>query len=287
MSASGPGGKNAGKHAGKNAGMPDLALRLGSALVMIAAALAAAWYGGHAFTLFWLAAAVAINWEWQALCGGPRGFLRFALGGAALAAAAPLAMRGEPAYALLAIAAGAAGAAALASPGPRLWSAAGVVYAGALVVSLGALRGSLFHGFEAVLWLFAVVWATDIMAYFGGRLIGGPKLWPRVSPSKTWSGFGCGVLSGALCGLAVAPSTSNIPVVAGLSLAAAIVSQGGDLMESSVKRHFGVKDASALIPGHGGLMDRLDGFVAAALFAMLVSVGHVGWTSAATGLFHW
>ena len=270
-----------------SAGMSDLALRLASALVMVALALASDWYGGHFFTLLWLVAAVAINWEWQAMCGGPRPFLRFAAGAAALAAAAPLSMRGEPELAVLAVAAGALGAAALARPGPALWSAAGVVYAGALVVSVGVLRGSLLFGPVAILWLFAVVWATDIMAYFGGRLIGGPKLWPQVSPNKTWSGFACGVFSGAACGLAVAPSTSNIPVVAGLSLAAAIVSQGGDLMESSVKRHFGVKDAGSLIPGHGGAMDRLDGFIAAALFALVVSVGHVGWSSAATGLFHW
>lgn len=259
---------------------------------MIALALASAWYGGHFFTLLWLAAAVAINWEWQCLVGGPLVFLRFLAGSAALAAAAPFAMRGEPEYALLALAAGAAAAAFLASRGAasaglRLWSGAGVLYAGALVFSVGVLRASLFHGFVAIIWLFAVVWATDIMAYFGGRLIGGPKLWPRVSPSKTWSGFFCGVASGALCGLALAPSSSTVPVVAGLSLAAAIVSQGGDLFESAAKRHFGVKDASALIPGHGGVMDRLDGFTAAALFALVVGVSHVGWVSAATGLFHW
>ena len=272
---------------GAAANMSDLAVRLASAAVMIALAIASAWQGGHFFTLLWLAAAVAVNWEWQAMCGGPRQFPRFAIGAAALAAAAPLAMRGEPEYAILAVLAGAAGAALLARPGPMLWSGAGVLYAGALVVSLGILRGSLIFGPVAMFWLFAVVWATDIMAYFGGRLIGGPKLWPRVSPKKTWAGFACGVLSGAACGLAVAPSTSNVPVVAGLGLAAAIVSQGGDLLESSIKRHFGVKDASALIPGHGGAMDRLDGFIAAALFAALVSAGHVGWTSAATGLFHW
>ena len=270
-----------------SAGLGDLAVRVVSALVMIALALASAWYGGHFFTLLWLAAAVAVTWEWQAMCGGTRVFLRFAAGAAALAAAAPLAMRGEPEYAVLAVLAGAAAAAALARPGPMLWSGAGVLYAGALVVSLGILRGSLIFGPVAIFWLFAVVWATDIMAYFGGRLIGGPKLWPRVSPKKTWAGFACGVLSGAVCGLAVAPSTSNVPVVAGLSLAAAVISQGGDLFESSIKRHFGVKDASTLIPGHGGVMDRLDGFIAAAAFAALVSAGHVGLTSAATGLFHW
>ena len=269
------------------AGFPDLALRLVSAVVMVAAALASDWHGGHFFTLLWLAAAVAIHWEWQTLCGGPRIFQRFLLGAIALAAAAPLAMRGEPAYGILAVCAGAVASGAMAAPGPRLWAGAGVVYAGALVVALGVLRGSLFHGFEAILWLFATVWTTDIMAYFGGRAIGGPKLWPSVSPSKTWAGFLCGVISGCLVGLALAPSTSNVPVVALLGLVAAMIAQGGDLFESAIKRHFKVKDASALIPGHGGVMDRLDGFVAAAVFAALVGAIHNGAPQAATGLFHW
>jgi phosphatidate cytidylyltransferase len=131
------------------------------------------------------------------------------------------------------------------------------------------------------------------MAYFGGRLIGGPKLWPRLSPSKTWAGFIVGVFSGGLLGLLclmVSAGYENVPVgpLFLLGLLAGAVAQAGDFFESAVKRRFGVKDSSHLIPGHGGFMDRLDGFIAAAAFA-----GLVGWLKSAgpgfvaIGLLRW
>jgi phosphatidate cytidylyltransferase len=128
------------------------------------------------------------------------------------------------------------------------------------------------------------------MAYFGGRLIGGPKLWPRVSPSKTWSGFLVGITSGAFLGLSAllvfADQVQPLPVVL-LGLVTGAIAQGGDLFESSIKRHYGVKDSSHLIPGHGGAMDRLDGFITAALFAALFGTLHAGAAAAAHGLFVW
>ena len=153
----------------------------------------------------------------------------------------------------------------LAGPARRLWAFVGLIYAGALVVSVCALRDSPDVGLLAVAWLFAVVWGTDVFAYFGGRMIGGPKLWPRVSAGKTWSGTITGVLSGALLGLAVvhfggAGPTRSLPIFLA-SLVAAALAQVGDLGESMVKRRFGVKDSSQFIPGHGGVMDRLDGFI--------------------------
>ena len=133
--------------------------------------------------------------------------------------------------------------------------------------------------------------ATDIMAYFGGRLVGGPKLWPRVSPGKTWSGAvigaAMGALLGAVVGLFVAPSGARLIPILLLGLAAAIVEELGDLFESAIKRRFGAKDSSHLIPGHGGMMDRLDGFVAAATFAALVAWARSSGDWIAGGLFQW
>ncbi|MBL8590471.1 MAG: phosphatidate cytidylyltransferase [Methylobacteriaceae bacterium] len=267
--------------------MADLGPRVASGVVMIAAALTTAWLGGRWFTLFWLAAGLAIHWEWQRLIGGSRQGARFAVGAAALAAMAAAVDNAAPDIAVAIAVASALAMAALAGQGLRIWAGAGALYAAALVISVLFLRGSLFAGFEAILWLFATVWGTDVMAYFGGRIVGGPKLWPRVSPSKTWSGFLIGVFCGALAGMAVAPHNAAVlPLFAFTALAAAL-SQGGDLFESSVKRHFGVKDASRLIPGHGGVMDRLDGFIAAAAFAALVAFARAGYASPAQSLFFW
>src|SRR5579885_2386414 len=131
---------------------------------------------------------------------------------------------------------------------------------------LAALHGSPDYGGRAIVWLFAIVWGTDVFAYFGGRLIGGPKLWPHISPGKTWSGTLTGIFAGAILGVAAAsiglsPPPQIIPIFF-LGLVAAALSQAGDIFESSFKRRFGVKDSSRLIPGHGGFMDRLDAFIA-------------------------
>ena len=176
----------------------------------------------------------------------------------------------RPLGALAALVVGAAAVGWLAGPAARIWAGAGALYAGALVVSLGLLRASPTYGLAAILWLFAVVWGADIAAYFAGRLIGGPKLWPSVSPGKTWSGAIVGALAGAALGLLLRGWTSRIDRLFWLGLATAVVSELGDLFESALKRRFGVKDSSRLIPGHGGLMDRLDAFIAASAFAALV-----------------
>ena len=151
------------------------------------------------------------------------------------------------------------------------WAAAGVFYAGALVSSIVLLRLSPGYGLAAVFWVFAVVWGADIAAYFAGRSIGGPRLWPSVSPGKTWSGAIVGALAGAVLGLLLTAWTNRLMPLFWLGLATAIVSELGDLFESALKRRFGVKDSSGLIPGHGGLMDRLDAFVAASVFAAVVA----------------
>ncbi|MFT4098123.1 MAG: CDP-archaeol synthase [Rhodoblastus sp.] len=286
----------AGMAAPKGPNFSDLRTRVISALVMVAAAVGALVWGGAPFVLFWLAAAIAMNWEWQKLVGEERRLPRVVLGGAALAVACAFAAQNGPDIALFVLIAGALGVGAMAAPGLRLWAGAGVFYAGALIVSIAIIRPPFLaileppYNLRAILWLFAVVWGTDVMAYFGGRLIGGPKLWPRVSAGKTWSGTLVGIFSGALLGLAVAAikpagPVAVLPLIL-VGLAAGAAAQAGDLLESSVKRRFGVKDSSQLIPGHGGVMDRLDGFVAAALFVALLSVVR-GSATVAEGLFVW
>jgi phosphatidate cytidylyltransferase len=170
-----------------------------------------------------------------------------------------------------------------------LWLLAGLAYAAAAAFAPIVLRVDGQWGFQALLWLFAVVWATDVLAYLIGRSVGGPKLWPRVSPKKTWSGFVGGVSCGAAVGTCVALAF-NVPAlwpVAVVSLMAALATQGGDLLESGLKRAFNVKDSGAIIPGHGGVMDRLDGFIVAGLLVALLGIGRGGVEAAATGVLVW
>ncbi len=274
----------------KSGGFGDLGPRVASAVVLAVLAVATLVVGGHLFALFWLIAAFAINWEWQGLIGGERRLARVVIGAVALSAAAGFTHGGETIPGLLVLILLAGVVAILAGPSRRLWAFAGLIYAGALVVSVCALRDSPGVGLLAVAWLFALVWGADVFAYFGGRMIGGPKLWPRVSAGKTWSGTITGVLSGALLGLAVvhfgAAGPSKSPPIFLASLGAAALAQVGDLCESMVKRRFGVKDSSRLIPGHGGVMDRLDGFIFASLFAALLGAFR-GLSSTAAGVFSW
>ena len=267
----------------------DLGIRAMSGLVLIALAIGTAQVGGDVFLVAWIAAAIVVLWEWQRLTGGAS--LGPSLwGGTIVLVAAGLLARGSLDSAILLLLVACLAQALAASPGRRGWAAGGMAYAGLLIVSVTALRFSLFFGSRAVIWLFATVWATDVFAYFGGRLIGGKKLWPRISPSKTWSGTICGVIAGAFVGTFAAtrdlPSSSALGPVFALSLAAAILAQAGDAFESGIKRHFAVKDTSRLIPGHGGLMDRLDGFIAAAIFAFAVGLFR-NQPSVASGLFYW
>ncbi len=274
----------------KTGGFADLGPRVLSAVAMIASALGALYAGGDLFVLFWLSAGVAVNWEWQRLIGGERLEVRYGAGGATVAAAAALGHLSLPLYAFLVILAGAIGVAALADAPRRLWAGAGVLYASALVFSVCVLRTSEPYGLAAIAMLFAIVWGTDIFAYFGGRLIGGPKLWPAVSAGKTWSGTLTGVFSGAALGLAAARMGAGEGLALAptflICLVVAAVSQAGDLFESSIKRRYGVKDSSQLIPGHGGVMDRLDGFTFAVIFAASLGLVRAG-ASVAAGLFFW
>lgn len=152
-------------------------------------------------------------------------------------------------------------------------------------VALVALRGSEPYGLTAVLFIFCIVWAGDIAAFLGGRLIGGAKLYPSISPNKTWAGLISAIMAALLVGvafwfaLALAPFAHLIACAAALGMAA----QLGDLAESALKRLFRVKDASHLIPGHGGFMDRMDGVVTAATVAAAIGL-MIDWAAPARAL---
>jgi phosphatidate cytidylyltransferase len=169
------------------------------------------------------------------------------------------------------------------------WKFPGFVYAATALAAPVILRMDDEMGFAALLWLFAIVWVSDVMAYVCGRLIGGPKLWPAVSPKKTWAGFigGTAFSVAAATGVAAAFGAPSLIPVAIVGLITAIISQGGDLFESSLKRRFGVKDSGNLIPGHGGVMDRLDGFVLAGGFALILGLSRGGFEAAGRGVLMW
>ena len=159
------------------------------------------------------------------------------------------------------------------------WLSLGFLYAASIMLSFAVLRGHTAFGLAACVFLLAVVWATDTFAYLVGRSVGGPKLAPRISPNKTWSGFLGGVLFAVIAGLAVAygywwngllPNVSWMLVP--IAIVLSVVSQLGDLFESWVKRRSGAKDSGRIIPGHGGLMDRIDGLGAAAVAALVMIV---------------
>jgi phosphatidate cytidylyltransferase len=231
-------------------------------LVLAPPALVAAWFGGWVFAVFVVVAGVLMAWEWNRLClgaFGPAGWLlaAMALIVGALGTAAPFGT--GLVIGLTALAAPFCQRTAGRSP---WWMLAGALYIGVPEMSLLWIRD---HGRDVLLWLLLLVWATDVGAYAAGRTFGGPRLFPRISPKKTWAGLAGGMVSAALIGLAVAGAGGRPSLfLAGLSAALAVLAQGGDLAESWVKRYFGVKDSSGLIPGHGGVLDRLDGLLAAA-----------------------
>ncbi|MFG1241795.1 phosphatidate cytidylyltransferase [Xanthobacter sp. DSM 14520] len=265
----------------------DLKHRTLSALVLVPVVLLAAYLGGIPFAILWVLAGGAILYEWATLARLDNRPVYLGIGGLTLIAGGVLAVSDMPTYVFSAVGVGAA-AAALATPRQSGWAMTGLIVAGSAALPVVILRGETPLGLIAVLFLCAVVWATDIFAYFTGRALGGPKLWPRVSPNKTWSGAIGGTLAGMAAGVLVAaiPGGAALLPVAGLALGLSIISQAGDLAESALKRLFGVKDASRLIPGHGGLLDRLDGFAAASLAAVVVALLRSA-SDPAAGLLLW
>lgn len=266
-----PGGPEAGP--GKAGPASELRLRIISALVLAGAILLATAWGGWPFRVVWVLVAGFVAYEWLSMVH--RGSA-VAAGIGVVVAGIVLGVSPINQAALAGVAAAAALTGAIATPfvrGRLALEACGMAYALAFALIAPALRSLPELGLAIVIWSFAVVWFTDIAAYFTGRRFGGPKLMPSVSPGKTWSGAIGGTIAGTLGGYVVwALTPAAVPLigpalVVAASLAASVFSQMGDLFESSLKRRFGVKDSSRLIPGHGGFLDRLDGYWAVLVFA--------------------
>ena len=267
----------------------NLALRIASAAVLAPLALVTAYSGGWLFVLFWGAAALAVLWEWMELVAGKAHRPLFILCAGAVAAAGLLVWLDRPISALLMLGLGALAAAIFAPSALRLWVTLGIGYAGAMLLAPILLRHDAAYGFAVIVLLFAIVWSTDVCGYFAGRAFGGPKLMPVVSPKKTWSGAIAGTAGAMIVGLLVASPFGSFKTVAMLAITfvLSVLAQFGDLFESWVKRQFGAKDSSRLIPGHGGVMDRLDGFWAAAVAGCLIGLMRGGFDGPARGLLIW
>jgi len=262
----------------------DLLPRIASSVVLIAIAAIAAWWGGLVAAFVVSAIAAAVHAEWAGVTEGTSGR---ALVFTAVVVVSLLAFGLVSASVGLGI--GVAGVVAAAFTGPRPWRPLGVFYALALGFSLLLLRDSADYGLPAIVILVGTVAATDIGAYIAGRTLGGPKLWPAVSPKKTWSGalgglaagMAAGMIAAALLGMTVGPALLAVVIILSFT------SQCGDLFESYVKRRFGAKDSGRLVPGHGGMMDRVDGLVFASAVAVLIGIGHNGLGNPAQGLVVW
>jgi phosphatidate cytidylyltransferase len=267
----------------------ELCLRIASAAILAPLAIGAAYLGGPAFLAFWALAAAGILWEWTLLVGEPSRWRILAIGTAGILVGAALFAAHRPGAALMVVALAAVATAAVAGTGRRWWILLGSSYAGVMLAGPALLRSDAEFGFLAIILLFGVVWATDVMAYFAGRAMAGPKLWPAVSPKKTWSGAIGGVAAGVVVGswMVWMAGLGNLAALAAVWAGLALAAEAGDLLESALKRRFGAKDASGLIPGHGGLMDRLDGFLAAVLVATLLGLIRGGLVGPARGLLIW
>jgi phosphatidate cytidylyltransferase len=264
-------------------------LRVFSALVLVPIAIGTAYVGGWIFAILWSIAAVIVLWEWICLVLPENRRPVLLVGAIALGLSLALAGAAYLTAASAAIVIGMLAGAVLAPAERRAWVAAGLPYAGAIGIAPIVIRSDSDHGFVAMVFLFAIVWATDIVAYFVGRAVGGPKLLQRISPKKTWSGALGGLAGAILAALAIGASTSvqNLFAISLVGALLSIISQAGDLFESYIKRRFGAKDSSHLVPGHGGLMDRLDGFVAAALLAAVIGMVRGGVGAPGRGLLVW
>jgi phosphatidate cytidylyltransferase len=266
----------------------NLWLRVASATVLAPLAIGAAWLGSWPFTLFWGLAAIAVWWEWIGLVEPSGRNVLLATGICALVLQAVLFETGNLSIAIMIVALGVlAGIVTAGRRAPAV--ASGLVYASALLMAAAVVRSDPKYGFAAILFLYAVVWGTDIGGYFAGRAFGGPKLAPAISPKKTWSGAIGGTVVAIAAAIAVAEMFAiRNPVMIGVvALFLSAVSQCGDLFESWLKRRFDAKDASGLIPGHGGVMDRLDGFIFAVTAAALIGVARGGFDNPAAGLLVW
>lgn len=265
----------------------NLLMRIVAALVLAPLAIVTAYAGGWFWAGLVTLATVGLYLEWLTVVNAARDLRVVVSGSVALAIAGWFLAAGHLQIVLMILALGLL-AVALLSGGRRGWTTAGFLYAAAAQTASVLVRLDEPQGLVALIFVLLVVWGTDIGGYFAGRGIGGPKLWPRVSPKKTWAG----ALGGFAASLAIAAGFAGLgfgkllPVLV-LAAVLSIASQLGDLFESAVKRRFGVKDSSHIIPGHGGLMDRLDGYVAAILVAAVFGVLRGGMDGVGRALMVW
>ncbi|HEY2211562.1 MAG TPA: phosphatidate cytidylyltransferase [Bradyrhizobium sp.] len=268
-------------------GSRNLIRRVVAALVLAPVAVAIAYVGGWLWTMLVTLAAIGLYVEWLMIVDVARETRVVTSGAVALAISGLCLALGRIDASLLALILGLV-AVALLSPGLRNWIATGFGYAAAAQIASVLVRLDQVWGFVALILVLLVVWVTDIGGYFAGRGIGGPKLWPRVSPKKTWAGAVGGFVASLViaAGFAAFGLGKTGPLLL-LGAVLSIASQLGDLFESAVKRRFGVKDSSHIIPGHGGLMDRLDGFVAAVVLAAVFGFLRGGVDGVGRGLMVW
>lgn len=246
----------------------DLGPRMVSGAAMVVVGAAAIWAGGWWFGTLAVAAAGLMIWELAAMIRPDQPVMARFLGlAAASGVVLALVVPGFTGLALLALVA--LGGAALL----RRHAAVFAVYGLAILLAAWGLVGfRADYGMVWLIWLVLVVVVTDIAGYFAGRTFGGPRFWPAVSPKKTWSGTVAGWIAAALVGLVFLRFTTAGPDLPWISAALSLASQMGDIAESAIKRRMGVKDSSHLIPGHGGLMDRFDGLLGAALLMLAVAL---------------
>ena len=266
----------------------ELQQRVVSAAIVAALALAVLVWGTVPFAILLAAIGAAMSWEWCRIVRGNAVDAGTAVHIATTLAAAGLTAFSMAGLALAAVAIGAITVAALTTgTGRSILSGVGVLYTGLPVIALAWLRSDGTLGLLAVLFVLLAVVATDTAAYFTGRTVGGPKLWPAISPNKTWSGLAGGVAAAALTGALFPHMTGSgwSSWLSGLGFFLALIAQAGDLGESALKRHFGLKDASELIPGHGGFMDRMDGVVTASVAAALIALASEAYAPARALLY--
>jgi phosphatidate cytidylyltransferase len=274
--------------AGRRRTWADLGPRLVSAIVLIALTATALYIGGFVFAAVVGAVFAGAYREWETMV------TRAPLTPAGMVLVGLVAVSGlvNPLFGPLGTIAviGVACIVAIAMRGEGvLWRILGLVIYGAIIIAALAMRGDTIVGVWAGVYLGTVVWMTDSAAFFTGRQIGGEKLAPQISPSKTWSGALGGLALGTGAGLLFWIVATDSPWWIGLVLSAAIsvLGQLGDLCESALKRHFRIKDSGDIIPGHGGLMDRLDSLTFGVLLVLLVGALHLGYGSVAEGLLYW
>ncbi len=271
--------------------MSTLTKRILSALVMAPVALGAVWSGGIWYFLFVSIVGLLMAWEWTGLTEGNPWLAQMWVLAAGVFVTTTSAFAGTPGFVAVAVLVTGIVCAGIARVRTRnpVWAGLAIFYIGLPVAFLIILRNDTALGLEAVIWLLLVVWATDVFAYFAGKSIGGPKLAPKASPNKTWAGLLGGIAGASIVGAVVAAvlNQESMAFLAILSGVLAVIAQIGDIAESAMKRHFNVKDSSSLIPGHGGVMDRVDGLVTVVALAGAIGWYRGGMDEAARGILIW